>query len=31
MSSETTDPTGSPFSANYVTPRTVGLSASVSF
>lgn len=31
LSSETTDPTASPFSAVYVTPRTVGVSASVSF
>ena len=31
MSSETTDPQGSPFGAIYVTPRTVGVSASVSF
>ncbi|MEO6925666.1 MAG: TonB-dependent receptor [Rhodanobacter sp.] len=31
MSSETTDPTGSPFGVIYVMPRTVGVSASVSF
>lgn len=31
MSSETTDPTGSPFSANYVTPRTVGVTVGISF
>ncbi|MFC5525160.1 TonB-dependent receptor [Rhodanobacter ginsengisoli] len=31
MGSETTDPRGNLFAANYVTPRTVGLSASVSF
>jgi DNA-binding protein HU-beta len=28
---ETTDPTASPFAATYVTPRTVGLSATVNF
>lgn len=31
MASETIDPLGSPFGVVYVTPRTVGLSASVSF
>ncbi|HEV7775833.1 MAG TPA: TonB-dependent receptor [Luteibacter sp.] len=31
MATETTDPRGTPFSAVYVTPRTVGVSASVSF
>jgi outer membrane receptor protein involved in Fe transport len=31
MASETTNPLGSPFGAVYVTPRTVGVSASVNF
>jgi iron complex outermembrane recepter protein len=31
MGSETTDPQGSPFAANYVMPRTVGMSATFNF
>jgi outer membrane receptor protein involved in Fe transport len=31
LASETTDPQGSPFAANYVTPRTIGVSATVNF